>query len=162
MSLNKSKLMLVTLSFLPHCSQCPDAWMSTPPKIGPDFFGESDQCEKKGLKTPSLVEHQITPRGKPQPRSPSHTHRPFIGLPGAPVSSADSHRPPERWKGELSGAQPPSSLWLCPPPGPHSPLNSAGKWENGGGFWCPALGETHTISAHIPTSQNLVMWPKKL
>ena len=110
MSLNKSKLLLVTLSFLPHCSQRPDTWMSTLPKTGPDCFGESDQWEKKGLKTPSLVEHQITPRGKLQPRSPSHTHRPFIGLPGAPVSSADNHRPPERWKGELLSLRGPASF----------------------------------------------------
>lgn len=110
MSLNKSKFLLVTLSFLPHCSLCPGTWMSTLPKTGPDFFGESDQCEKKGLKTPSPAEHQITPRGKPQPRSPSHTHRCFIGLPGAPVSSADSHRPPERWKGELPSIRGPATF----------------------------------------------------
>ena len=135
MSLNKSKFLLWPSAFF-HIALCPGTWMSTLPKTGPDFSGESDQCEKKGLKTPSPVEHQITWREKPQPRSPSHTHRLFIGLPGAPVSSADSHRPPERSKesSHQSEAQPPSRLWLCPPPGPHSPLNSAGKWENGGGF----------------------------
>lgn len=52
MSLNKSKFLLVTLSFPPHCSQCPGNWMPILPKTGQDFFGESDQCEKKGLKIP--------------------------------------------------------------------------------------------------------------
>ena len=153
----------MTFSFLPHCSQCPGSWPPILPQTGQDVFGESNQCEKKGLKTPfhSGMAQPDHPEGKATANKPHAQPQTFQRAYWTPFSSADME-PGTSGEAERGGFAPRSLggsgsfVLVAPPPAPHSqPSQSTGKCrKRRGRFLGLNLRGAQAISAHVPSAKT--------